>query len=213
MGERQSSVWGRLLRLQATHKHTCITIFLHIKSSKKKYVCYIKQTPREKILKVDNIIFFSVFGIRWKSRRTCARFLPRELQNKNSLLNNHRLENIGPHHKKRSLIQGQRRSLSKTVGGVKSCLESNSLPTRDTQRPQTLWAPGPRDSTEAKPELCLSVSCKGMGQQWPAAGSDTECGDSAYLGPFEGCCLYLHYLHHSLASDQTERGEHSTTLQ
>ena len=36
---------------------------------------------------------------------------------------------------------------------------------------QTLCAPGPRDSTETEPELCLSVSCGGMGQQWPASGA------------------------------------------
>ena len=34
-------------------------------------------------------------------------------------------------------VQGQRRSPSKTVGGVKSHLESNPIPTRDTQRAQT----------------------------------------------------------------------------
>ena len=34
-------------------------------------------------------------------------------------------------------IQGQRRSLSKMVGGAKSCLESNPIPTRDAQRAQT----------------------------------------------------------------------------
>ena len=33
-------------------------------------------------------------------------------------------------------IQGQRRSSSKTVGGVNSHLESNSIPTRDVQRAQ-----------------------------------------------------------------------------
>ena len=32
---------------------------------------------------------------------------------------------------------------------------------------QTLCAPGPRDPTETEPELCLSVSCGGTGQQWP----------------------------------------------
>ena len=36
---------------------------------------------------------------------------------------------------------------------------------------QTLCAPGPRDPTETEPELCLSVSCRGMGQQWPAPGA------------------------------------------
>ena len=36
---------------------------------------------------------------------------------------------------------------------------------------QTLCAPGPRDPTETEPELCLSVSCRGTGRQWPAAGA------------------------------------------
>ena len=35
---------------------------------------------------------------------------------------------------------------------------------------QTLCAPGPRDLTETEPEVCLSVSCEGMCQQWPALG-------------------------------------------
>ena len=30
---------------------------------------------------------------------------------------------------------------------------------------------GPRDPTETEPELCLSVSCGGMGLQWTAAGA------------------------------------------
>ena len=36
-----------------------------------------------------------------------------------------------------------------------------------------MYAPGPRDpaESEAEPELCLSVSCGGMGQQWTAAGA------------------------------------------
>ena len=34
---------------------------------------------------------------------------------------------------------------------------------------QTLCVPG--DSTETETELCLSVSCGGMGQQWPATGA------------------------------------------
>ena len=34
-------------------------------------------------------------------------------------------------------VQGQRRSPSKMVGGVKSCLESNPIPARDAQRAQT----------------------------------------------------------------------------
>ena len=31
--------------------------------------------------------------------------------------------------------------------------------------------PGPRDHTETEPELCLGVSCRGTGQQWPATGA------------------------------------------
>ena len=35
---------------------------------------------------------------------------------------------------------------------------------------QTLCTPGPRDLTETETELCLSVSCRGSGQQWTARG-------------------------------------------
>ena len=34
-----------------------------------------------------------------------------------------------------------------------------------------MCAPGPRDPTETETELCLSVSCRGTGQQWIAAGA------------------------------------------
>ena len=58
------------------------------------------------------------------------------------------------------------------VGGAKLCLESNPIPDRDAQRAQTNLVPlGPRDPTETEPELCLSISCGGMGQQWTAAGA------------------------------------------
>ena len=36
---------------------------------------------------------------------------------------------------------------------------------------QTLCISGPRDPTETEPELCLSISCGSMGQQWTAAGA------------------------------------------
>ena len=38
---------------------------------------------------------------------------------------------------------------------------------------QTLCAPGPRGPAENEPELCLSVSCRGTGQQWTHAGVGT----------------------------------------
>ena len=66
------------------------------------------------------------------------------------------------HQKKMPHIQGQRRSPRKTVGIAKSCLESNPIPTRHTWRAQpNLCAPGPRDTTDIEPGLCLSVSCGG----------------------------------------------------
>ena len=37
---------------------------------------------------------------------------------------------------------------------------------------QTLCAPGSRGPTESGTDLCLSVSCRGTGQQWAA----TEAG-------------------------------------
>ena len=66
-------------------------------------------------------------------------------------------------------IQGQRRSPGKMVGGANSHLESNAIPTKMLRGlKQTLCAPGPRDPTETETELCLSISCGGMGQQWTA---------------------------------------------
>ena len=73
---------------------------------------------------------------RWQSR-TCTPLFLWELQNHNSLLNNHWQENVGFHQKKIPHIQEQRRNLSKTIGGVKMHLESNPLPTRDAQRAKT----------------------------------------------------------------------------
>ena len=55
------------------------------------------------------------------------------------------------------------------VEGVKLCLESNPIPTRDSNK--TLSAPGPRDAIETEPELYLSFSYGGTGQQWTAEGA------------------------------------------
>ena len=35
----------------------------------------------------------------------------------------------------------------------------------------TLCTPGPKNPTETETALCLSVSRRDMGQQWPAAGA------------------------------------------
>ena len=74
---------------------------------------------------------------RWWSRRTCVHLLLWELQNYSLLLNNCRRENVGSHLKKITHIQGQKRSPSKRVGGVKLHLESNPIPAWDTWRAQT----------------------------------------------------------------------------
>ena len=63
--------------------------------------------------------------------------LLQEFQNYNSVLNNHRQENVGSHQNKIPHIQRQRRGTRKTVGGVKSHLASNPISTRAPWRVQT----------------------------------------------------------------------------
>ena len=81
-----------------------------------------------------------LLGTRWQSSRMCTHLLLQELQKYNSLLNNCQLENVGSH-QKIPHVQGQRRSTSKMVGGVKSYLESNPIPTRDAWSAQTKSCP------------------------------------------------------------------------
>ena len=107
---------------------------------------------------------------RWQSRRIGTHLLLLELQNYNSLLNSHQKENVGSHPKKTPHVQGQRRSTNKMAGGTKSHLESNSIPISDARGAQTKLV-CTRDATKTEPELCLSVSCRGTGQQWPATGA------------------------------------------
>ena len=58
------------------------------------------------------------------------------------------------------------------IGGAKSHLESNTIPTRDALRAQIKPLCTPGDPTETEPASeCLSVSCRGTGQPWPAAGA------------------------------------------
>ena len=123
---------------------------------------------------------------RWQSRRTCIHLLEdseglwRTLKisfyllrveghartpKYNLLLNIHRQENVESHQKKIPHIQGQRKSPSKMVGGVKSHLESNPIPARDAWRAQT--KPCAHQDPEAPQRLsqtCIWVSCGGMGQ-------------------------------------------------
>ena len=72
-------------------------------------------------------------------------------------------------------MQGQRRSSNKTVGGVKSHLESKPIPARNAWRAQTkpYVHQGPEvPQRRVRPTFeCLSASCGGTGQQWPATGT------------------------------------------
>ena len=109
---------------------------------------------------------------RWHSIKMCTHLLLRELQHYNLLLNNHGQENVWSHQKKVFHVQEQRGSSSKMVGGMKSHLESNSIPTRDTQRAQTnLVCTRTQRPHRDWARKCLSVSCGGTDQQWPAAGT------------------------------------------
>ena len=74
--------------------------------------------------------------------------------------------------KKTSHVQRQRRSPSKMVGGAKSCLESNPIPARDTWRAKTKpCVHQDPETTQRLSQTCVSVSCRGMGEQWSAAGA------------------------------------------
>lgn len=96
----------------------------------------------------------------WWSRGMCAHVLLREFQNYNLLLNDHQLDNVSSKQKKIPHVQGQRRSHSKAVGGAKSHLTSNPIPTRDPRRAHTkpfvLFA-APGGPSETEPDLPLSV--------------------------------------------------------
>ena len=104
---------------------------------------------------------------RWWSRRMYAHLLLQELKNYNSLLNDRWKENVGSHQKKIPHIQGQRRSSSKTVWGVKSCLERKPIHTRHAWRAQTklvcTWTQRPHRGWARTTFECFLNG--GMGQQ------------------------------------------------
>ena len=67
------------------------------------------------------------------------------------------------------------------VGGTKLNLESNPTPARDAQRAQTnLVCTRTEGIHRDETELCLSISCGCLGQQWTATG--TGALRAAYLG-------------------------------
>ena len=110
------------------------------------------------------------------SRRTWSHLLLWKSPNYNLLLNNHWQENVGSHQEKIPHAQWQRRNSSKMVGGAKLHLESNPITTRDTWRAQTTLSVHQETLQRLRQTCfwvfeCLSVSCGGMGQQWPASGA------------------------------------------
>ena len=85
---------------------------------------------------------------------------------------------------------------------------------------KTLCTPGPR-RREQWPHKRLTQTCLwvpgvsgGSICQWwlNYRVGGTKC-TSACIGPFEGGCHYLHYLHHSLASGQITRNRTETTTE
>ena len=125
----------------------------------------------------SNIMGYTVW---WRSRRGCTHLLLWEHQNHNQLLNKNQQEYVGSYQKKDTPCPRQRWRPNKTVGEVKSHLESNLRPTSDARRAQTkpyaLQNPRKGSVTDtrdwAKPAFeSLSVSCGDTGQQWPTAGT------------------------------------------
>ena len=101
---------------------------------------------------------------RWWSRRMCALLLW-ELQNYNLFLNRCQQKNGGSHQKEIPYIQEQRRSLKKMIGGAKSLLEPNPIPTREAWRAQIkpcVYQENPQRLNQTR--LWVSVSCGGVGK-------------------------------------------------
>ena len=128
--------------------------------------------------------------LRWWSRRTCAHLLLWELQNCNSLLNNHWQENVGPQQKKIPHVQGLRRSPNKMVGGAKSCLESNSYP------PEVLGGLK-QNLVHARTQRChkrLSQTCLCVNEclLWRHISAGSCCGDRSSGCSRPGRCSLWH---------------------
>ena len=66
------------------------------------------------------------------------------------------------------------------IGGAKSCLESNPIPARDAWRAQTKLYVLQEAPERLRQTYLLRVSCRGTGEQWPAAGAGAL--DTADLG-------------------------------
>ena len=117
----------------------------------------------------------------WKSRRTCTHLLG-EFQNCKSLLSNHQQENVVsqqtiyiythtpcPREKEKTKQDGRR-------GKVRFRIKPHTCLRCSEGSNKTLCSPGPRKPIETRKKVCLSVSCRSTGQQWPTSvtgGLDT----------------------------------------
>ena len=78
---------------------------------------------------------------------------------------------LNPREKRYVMSKGKEEALARWQKG-RNLIQNQTLYPPETLRglKQTLCTPGPTDLTETETELCLSVSCKGTGQQWPDTG-------------------------------------------
>ena len=102
--------------------------------------------------------------------RTDAHLLLQELQNYNSLLKTIDRRMLDPT-KKDTSCPGTKNKPQKDGrrGKITFRVKTHILQRHSEGSNKTLGTPG--DPTEPEPDLCLSVSCGGTGQQWPAAGA------------------------------------------
>ena len=151
---------------------------------------------------------------RWWSRRTRAHLLLQELQNCNLLLNNRWQENVGLHQKKIPHIQ--RAKEKPQQDGRRGEITFRTKPHTHQRRSQgtnkILCTPGPRPYTDwTRPaHECLSVSCGGTGQQWPATGTGALA--AADLG-HAACDIKPSWRKVLLAPPQSHRADNPQTAE
>ena len=79
-----------------------------------------------------------------------------------------------PAKKKIPHVHGQRRSLRKMVGGVKSCLELNPIPSRDAHGAQTKPCVN-QETLQTEPKLSLGVQFSSLAQSCPTLCNPMNC--------------------------------------
>ena len=91
---------------------------------------------------------------------------------------NHSTPDLPVHHQlpesTQTHVHGQRRSLRKMVGGVKSCLELNPIPSRDAHRAQTKPCVN-QETLQTEPKLSLGVQFSSLAQSCPTLCNPMNC--------------------------------------